>query len=149
MLNKKTIVIIILITVISIVFLIMLNRGINSQNKEAILNPKSGGNEKELTVKDEKLFLYKNMTTSDDYEGFKRNLRLFIANKGGKTNDTVYVVGANEKVAREPYPRYIDVNIPSLNKTYKIKIDYNEDRSKLLFIIEDENYVSDLNLIVN
>ena len=145
MINKKTILVVI-ISIIAIIILFLLNSMINNSKKEIVLDPNSGGNEAMLKVKDEQLYLYKNMTTPSDYDGFKNNLALFVAKKNGKTNDTVSVVGVSERVAREPYPRYFDVNIPSLNKTYKVKVDYNQDRSKLLFIIEDENFVSDLNI---
>lgn len=145
MINKK-IILIVIISIVTIIILFILNSMINDSKKEVVLDPNSGGNEAMLKVKDDQLFLYKNMTTPSDYDGFRYNLEIFIAKKNGKSNDTVSVIGASERVAREPYPRYFDVNIPSLNKTYKVKVDYNEDRSKLLFIIEDENFVSDLNI---
>lgn len=147
MLDKRKIIIFSLIVLVLIVGLFFfISNAIKDDSTEVIISPNSGGGSNELFLKDEKLYLYNNMTTPADYDNFKRNVKLFIAKKGGRVNDTAEVTSARERIRGQSYPRYITVFIPSLNNSFEVKIDYNEDQSKLLFIIESENYVSDLNL---
>lgn len=146
MINKKPLIFTMIGLIIVIGSVFFINSLAKDESKEITLSPNSGGGSDELYLKDEKLYLYNNMTTPTDYDNFKKNVKLFIANKGGKVNDSVEVTAARERIEGQSYPRYVTLYIPSLDSSYEVKVDYNEDKSGLLFIIESENYSSDLDL---
>jgi hypothetical protein len=147
--NRRTKIFIAVGAVLYVILMIVIFINYKSSTKTVPLEPNSGGNQTELNIVDEKSYLYNNLSTNDEYQGFINNLQSYIQKSGGSVTDTVYINSFSRGSQDYSYPQNYTVYSKSLNKDIVVVLNYsNENKEDVLFTIPASGYSNVLDMTV-
>jgi hypothetical protein len=147
--NRRTKIFIAVGAFLYVILMIVIFINYKSSTKTIPLEPNSGGNQTELNIVDEKSYLYNNLSTNDEYQGFINNLQSYIQKNGGSVTDTVYINSFSRGSQDYSYPQNYTVYSKSLSKDIVVVLNYsNENKEDVLFTIPTSGYSNELEMTV-